>query len=275
MQYDLFNPKPKYKLISLSSGSSGNCYYLGTSQYGILIDAGIGMRTIKKYLREYGIAMETIVAILVTHDHADHIKSVGSFGGKMRIPIYATETVHSGIERSRYIQENIYESRRIIRKDEPFSIMDFCITAFDVPHDTIENVGYQIKFHDNSIVLVTDVGRITSTIANYAITANHLIMEANYDKEMLLNGHYPHHLKQRIMSGNGHLSNQDSGEFIASIYHEKLDEIWLCHLSGDNNSPELAYKTVEAALTKQSINVGSDVVLKTLSRGKPSGVKEF
>lgn len=275
MQYDLFTPTSAFRLISLSSGSSGNCYYLGTSKYGILIDAGIGMRTLKKYLRDYGVAMETIVAILVTHDHADHIKSIGGLGGKMCIPVYATETVHFGIERSKYVQDNISGSKRIIEKDTSFSIKDFEITAFEVPHDTIENVGYQIKVGGKTIVLVTDVGRITPTIEQYAKTANHLIIEANYDEEMLTNGNYPYHLKQRIISGMGHLSNRLTGELLTSIYNNHLDEIWLCHLSQDNNHPELAYKTIEYALKEKGIRVGEDVTLKTLSRGKPSGLREF
>jgi len=275
MQYELFAPVTKYKLISLSSGSNGNCYYLGTSQYGILIDAGIGIRTIKKYLREYGIALETIVAVLVTHDHADHIKSVGGLGCKMSIPVYATETVHFGIQRSHYVKDDILGSRRIIEKEKPFYIKDFQITAFDVPHDTIENVGYQICIGDKTIVLATDVGRVTDKIIDYVRTANHLIIEANYDEEMLENGRYPYYLKKRISSGMGHLSNRLTGELVCNIYHNKLDEIWLCHLSQDNNHPELAYKTVEIALKNQGINVGKDVLLRTLSRGKPSGLKEF
>lgn len=275
MQYDLFTSAPTFKIISLSSGSSGNCYYIGTSSYGILIDAGIGIRNIKKYLRDYGIALETIVGILITHDHADHIKSVGSLGGKMNIPIYATETVHYGIQRSRYIDVNISASRRIIEKEVPFFIKDIEIKAFEVPHDTIENVGYQIKIRDNVIVLITDIGRITSVVEGYAKTANHLIIEANYDEEMLANGSYPQHLKTRIVSGMGHLSNRLTGDLINSIYNKQLDEIWLCHLSQDNNHPELAYKTIELALKNNNIIVGRDVVLKTLSRGKPSGLREF
>lgn len=275
MQYDLFSSAPKYKLLSLSSGSSGNCYYLGTSQYGILIDAGIGVRTIKKNLRDYGVAMETIVGVLVTHDHADHIKSVGGLACKLNIPIYATQTVHEGIERSRCTDTSIAGARRIIEKEKEFEIKDFEITAFEVPHDTIENVGYQIKIRDKVVVLITDVGRITSTVSRYASTANHLIIEANYDEEMLRQGSYPHHLKKRITSGMGHLSNRLTGELLTSIYHESLDEIWLCHLSQDNNHPELAYKTIESALHNFGIKVGTDVILKTLSRGKPSGLKEF
>ncbi len=275
MQYDLFGQTAKYKLISLASGSNGNCYYLGTSEYGILIDAGIGMRTIKKYLREYGVAIETIIAVLVTHDHADHIKSLGGLGNKMSIPVYATETVHYGIERNYCIQESLVGSRRIIEKGETFTIKDFQITAFDVPHDTIENVGYQIKLGDETIVLATDVGRITDTLTHYASTANHLIIESNYDEEMLQNGRYPYVLKKRITSGMGHLSNRLTSELLCSIYHDNLNEIWLCHLSHDNNHPELAYKTVELALKGRGIKVGHDVILKTLSRGKPSGLKEF
>lgn len=275
MEYDLFNPAPVFKLISLSSGSSGNCYYLGTSRYGILIDAGIGTRTLKKYLRDYGVAMETIVAVLITHDHADHIKSVGGLGGKLNIPVYATETVHFGIERSKRVEADLTTSRRVIEKEVTFSIKDFEITAFDVPHDTIENVGYQIKLFGKTIVLITDAGRITDTIERYAKTANHLIIEANYDEEMLTQGNYPFHLKQRITSGMGHLSNRMTGELLTSIYEKHLDEVWLCHLSQDNNHPELAYKTVEFALKEKGINVGTDIVLKTLSRGKPSGLKEF
>lgn len=274
MQFDLFS-KSKYRLISLASGSSGNCYYLGTPSHGILIDAGIGSRTIKKYLREYGIAMETIMAVLVTHDHADHIKTIGHLGGKLNIPVYATQRVHEGIERSRYIEEKLYSSRKVIEKEQTFAIGGLAITAFEVPHDSIENVGYKIECGENTIVLATDVGRITDTIVEYASQANHLIIEANYDDEMLQRGSYPQYLKSRIVSGTGHLSNTFCGELVASIFSERLKDVWLCHLSNDNNHPELAYKTVESVLSKNGIVVGRDLELQTLSRGKPSGVKEF
>lgn len=274
MQYDLFS-KSKYRLISLASGSSGNCYYLGTSSHGILIDAGIGSRTIKKYLREYGIAMETIMAVLVTHDHADHIKTIGHLGGKLNIPVYATERVHEGIERSRYVEEKLYTAKKIIEKEQSFEIGKLKITAFEVPHDSIENVGYKIECAENVIVLATDVGRVTEKLVEYASQANHLIIEANYDEEMLQRGSYPQYLKSRIVSGTGHLSNTYCGELVASIFTDKLNDVWLCHLSNDNNHPELAYKTVEGVLSKNGIVVGKDLSLKALSRGKPSGVKEF
>jgi len=274
MQYELF-PTKKFKLLSLSSGSNGNCYYLGTSRYGILIDAGIGVRTIKKYLREYGIAMETIIAVLVTHDHSDHIRSVSSLGCRMHIPVFATESVHHGIERSRYCTDKLYGYKKIILKDTPFTINDMVITAFEIPHDSIENVGYQIKIGNDTIVLATDVGCITDRLKYYARTANHLIIESNYDEDMLHTGRYPAILKKRIVSGMGHLSNAFTGEFLAEIFDKKLQEIWLCHLSQDNNRPEIAYKTVENKLAEKGIIVGKHVLLKTLTRGKPSAYREF
>ena len=275
MQQELFPLKGKYKLVSLSSGSSGNCYYIGTSEYGILIDAGIGVRSIKKYLREYGIAIETIVGVLVTHDHADHIKSVSALGNKMHIPIYATELVHHRLSQSKYSPELLNGSKRIIEKEACFTIKNFEITAFDVPHDSIENVGYQIKINDYTIVLATDIGRITDQITKYASTANHLIIESNYDEHMLSTGHYPELLKKRITSGTGHLSNALTGDLLVDIFHKKLKEIWLCHLSQDNNHPVLAYNTVKDKLHQKGILVDKHVILKTLLRGKPSAIKEF
>lgn len=274
MQYDLFCEK-KYKFFSLGSGSSGNCYYLGSKEYGILIDVGIGVRTIQKSLREYGIPLEKIAAVLITHDHADHVKAVGAFGDKYAIPIYATQTVHNGIQRNKYINAQLITSKRVIEKEVPFNIRNFEITAFEVPHDSLENVGYRIRFDKQTFVLLTDVGRITDTIRQYASEANHLVMESNYDEVMLQNGRYPYYLKERIISGMGHISNRLSSEFIASIYNERLENIWLCHLSQDNNHPELAYKSAEIALLDRGVKVGKDVRLEALSRRKVSGLCEF
>jgi phosphoribosyl 1,2-cyclic phosphodiesterase len=274
MQYKLFT-QDKYKFFSIGSGSSGNCYYLGTNDSGILIDAGVGIRTIQKALREYGVSVNKIMAVLITHDHADHIKTVGCFGDKYNIPVYATETVHEGIHRNRAVQASLITSKRIIEKETPFFINEFEITAFEVPHDSIDNVGYHIVFNGQTFVLVTDVGRITDKIRQYACKANHLVIEANYDEYMLQAGKYPFYLKQRIKSGTGHLSNQLSAEFIAGIYNERMRNIWLCHLSQDNNHPELAFKTVEQALSANGVIIGESVKLETLSRYKVSGLREF
>jgi len=265
----------KLLFLSLASGSSGNCYYIGTASYGMIIDAGIGVRQIKKTLKDHGFNFENIQAILVTHDHADHIKSVGCLGETMCIPVYTTEKVHDGIRRSRYVEEVLIQYRRVIEKGIPFFIRDFKITAFEVPHDSSDNVGYSIEYKDQTFVIVTDAGHITETIREYVGKANHLVLETNYDEEMLKSGAYPAFLKERVSSSLGHLSNRVAAEFLSTIFTPGLKNIWLCHLSRDNNHPELAYKTVEYRLLQEGIKVGKDVALATLKRMTPSIVYEL
>lgn len=275
MELNLFPTKDKYVFLSLASGSSGNCYFLGKPSSGILIDAGIGLRTIKKTLREHGISLQNIMAVLVTHDHADHIRTVGCLGEKLHIPIYATQATHDAINRSHYVQDKLQASRRVIEKETTFSVQGFDVTAFEVPHDSFDNVGYHIHFGEHSLTLATDVGRITDRIEHFSRNAHLLVIESNYDEEMLQNGSYPAYLKKRITCGTGHLSNREAADFVVKVYSEQLSDIWLCHLSNDNNHPELAYKTVEQNLYKAGIRVGIDVALQTLNRGKSSKSKEF
>lgn len=265
----------KLTFFSLASGSSGNCYYLGTVDFGILIDAGIGIRTIRKVLKDRAVDFSKIIAVLITHDHADHIKTVGYLGEKLNLPVYATEAVHRGIEKSRYVEETLYASRRIIEKEVPFVIRDFRITAFEVPHDSTDNVGYHIEYGEHKFTFATDVGHITDTVSRYMCLANHLIIEANYDEEMLRFGSYPAFLKERVASPTGHLSNHEAAEFLATHYDPKLKDIWLCHLSRDNNHPELAYKTVDIRLFQEGVRVGKDVTLVALKRTTPSDLYEF
>jgi len=265
----------KMLFLSLASGSSGNCYYIGTASYGILIDAGINARQIKKILKDHGLIFENIQAVLVTHDHADHIKSVGCLGETLNIPIYATEKVHDGIRRSRFVEEVLIQYRCVIEKENPFYIRDFKITAFEVPHDSSDNVGYSIEYMNQTFVIVTDTGHITDTVCKYVLKANHLVIETNYDEEMLKSGSYPSFLKERVSSLSGHLSNRYTAEFLASNYTPTLKNIWLCHLSRDNNHPELAYKTVEFRLWQEGIKAGKDVSLVTLKRMTPSAVFEL
>ena len=265
----------KISFLSLASGSSGNCYYLGTPEFGILIDAGIGIRTIKKVLKDHGIEIEKIMAVLVTHDHADHIKTVGYLGEKLNIPINTTANVHRGIEKSRYVEETIVAARRIIEKEQPFQRRDFRIIAFEVPHDSTDNVGYFIEYGPHRFTFATDVGHITETVGRYICKANHLIIETNYDEEMLRFGSYPPFLKERVASPTGHLSNREAAEFIATHYTPELKDIWLCHLSRDNNHPELAYKTLDIRFFQEGIRVGKDVNLTPLKRTTPSDLYEF
>ena len=261
----------KVRFISLASGSSGNCYYLGTDTYGILIDAGIGIRTVKKTLKDFNILMESIRAVFVTHD----IKAVGHLGEKMNIPVYTTARIHEGINRSYCMTEKLSTSVRYLEKQVPMMLEDFRIESFEVPHDGTDNVGYCIEIDGKVFSFLTDLGEITPTAADYISKANYLILEANYDEEMLKMGPYPQYLKERIMSRTGHMSNSATAEFLAENITEHLRYIWLCHLSKDNNHPELAYKTVEWKLKNKGVIVGKDVQLLALKRNTPSELYVF
>ena len=266
----------KIKFLSLASGSSGNCYYLGTETYGILIDSGIGVRTIKKSLKEYGLALERVKAVFITHDHADHIKSVGTLGEKYGIPVYTTPEIHVGINKNYCMTEKLTSaSVRYIHKEEPIQLDDLKITAFEVPHDGTDNVGYCMEADNKVFSFLTDMGEITPTAAQYICKTNYLVIEANYDEEMLQMGPYPQHLKVRIAGPNGHMSNRNTATFLAENLNENLKNIWLCHLSKDNNHPDLALKTFEYIFRSKGIIVGKDVQLAALKRLTPSEFHEF
>lgn len=261
--------------MSLASGSSGNCYYLGTDSYGILIDAGIGIRTIRKRLKDEGIPFERVLAVFVTHDHADHIKSVGPLGENLFLPIYATSCTHVGINRSYVTTQKLGISAKHIEKYQPLQLRDFTIEAFEVPHDGTDNVGYFIQAGNHAFCFVTDLGEITPVVERYLLRAQYLIIEANYDAEMLRMGSYPPYLKERIASSTGHLCNAHTAEFLATHWQQHWSHIWLCHLSKDNNHPDLAYKTVELRLKEEGIVVGRDVELCALKRSVPSQLYVF
>lgn len=256
--------------MSLASGSSGNCYYLGTDSYGILIDAGISARRIKKTLKQYDIGMETIRAVFVTHDHADHIKGVGMLGEKLHIPVYATKEVHKGMNENYCMKVKLNGSVRYLEKETPFTLKDFTIESFEVPHDGTDNVGYSIDIDGVNFAFLTDLGEITPLAAQYIDKANYLILESNYDEEMLDMGTYPFYLKERIKSPIGHLCNRAAADYLAKNYREDLYHVWLCHLSRDNNHPELVSKTMEYRLKAEGILVGKDIQVEPLKRTNPS-----
>lgn len=263
------------RFFCIASGSSGNSYFISADGVSFLIDAGVGIRTTKKILKERNFDINSLHAVLVTHDHADHIRTVGYLGEKIGIPIYATADVHRGINSSYCTKTKLLNSAKIISKNEPFNIGHFNITAFEVPHDSTDNVGYYIEIGDISFAFLTDLGEITPLAASYARMANYLIIESNYDRTMLDMGPYPQALKDRIKSKNGHMSNIDTAKFLAENYNPKLKHIWLCHLSNDNNKPDLAYKTVELAMQNANIIVGRDVMLNVLERHRPSDLYSF
>ena len=264
------------KFISLGSGSSGNSYYLYTETDGLLIDAGVGIRTLKKHLHENNIRIDGISKVLVTHDHADHIKSVGVLSADYGVDVYATRDVHKGILTNYCVHKKVPgEQAKVLEKGQQVTLGEFKITPFTVPHDSTDNVGYRIECDGVVFCLMTDVGHVTDEMKPYIGEANYLVLEANYDTEMLKVGNYPQYLKDRIAGPTGHLSNRDCAEAIANNATQSLRHVWLCHLSEENNHPVLAEKTVEQVLRSYGIIVGKDFKLDVLKRKTVSAVFEL
>ena len=259
---------------SFASGSSGNCYYLGNYHSGILIDAGISARTIYRNLRNMGLDFSNIAGVLVTHDHADHIRAVGTIGERFRVPIYATAEVHDGIDHNYGLLEKLRTSRRFYKLGEEFHILGMKVNTFHVSHDSTDCVGYVIDYQGERFMIATDVGCVNDELEDYVATANHIVIEANHDEQMLLNGPYPTYLKERILSDVGHMSNATCARVLADNYHDGLRDIFLCHLSQENNDAQLAYQTVYDAL--KEVGAPLDAInLVPLPRIEPTEIYTF
>lgn len=263
--------------LSFGSGSSGNSCYIGTKEGGIIIDAGIRADLIEETLRKHGIGMRSIRGLLLTHDHNDHVKfSYNLLRGNRHLSLFCTPRVLNGLLRRHSISKRIKEYHTPIFKEIPFKIGSMEITAFEVPHDGSDNMGFSIEMGDRRFVLATDIGSVTDRARHYMSLANYLVIESNYDADMLRTGRYPEYLKARIFASNGHLDNRDAAAFLSEIANPALKHIFLCHLSQDNNTPERAIAAVRNALEARGLKVGrgeetiadrkSDVQLTALPR---------
>lgn len=245
------------KYISFGSGSSGNCSYLGNDEGGILIDAGIDMRKVVDGLEANGISPESIKGIILTHDHSDHVRFVYAFLRKYKsTALFCTNRVLSGIFRRHSISRRIRDFHVAIFKEIPFKTAGFEITAFEVPHDGTCNSGFSIAYGDSRFVIATDLGTVTDRARYYMSQADYLVIESNYDSKMLDEGPYPEYLKNRIRTSTGHLDNAEAASFVAEIYSPRLKYVFMCHLSEDNNSPEVARRTMTEALSNKGITAG-------------------
>ncbi len=242
------------KFKSLSSGSCGNCYFLGIFDAGVcecsvLIDAGVSTRRLTKELGRDGVSTDSIAAILITHDHMDHIRSLGSFCKHLGKPVWATRTL-SGALSHRMMAGEHFNSCRHSLEEGWNSIVPERIEAkyFVVPHDAKETVGYVIRLDGFEFMIMTDAGRVTREASELAGEASCVVIESNYDPMMLSHSSYPEQLRERIRNGSGHLSNEECAEAVARFAHEGLRNVFLCHRSEQNNTAQLAYDCTRRVL---------------------------
>ena len=271
----------RLRFISFGSGSSGNCAFIGSEKGGVLIDAGVDASHVLASLKSNGIDISSVHGIILTHDHSDHLRYAYTLlRANRHMLLYCTPRCLNGIFRRSSISRRIKDYHKPIYKETPFQVGDLTVTAFETSHDGTDNVGFAIDLDDNHFVVTTDTGIITERADHYMRQANYLMLESNYDSDMLDNGPYPHYLKARIRSERGHLDNAVSAEYVGKILSDKLTHIFLCHLSSDNNTPAIAVDTMSRAIqatgrtvgaaTGSVLTAGVDVQLSPLPRYEDS-----
>lgn len=237
------------RLCSIASGSSGNCIYVGSDHTNLLVDTGISGKRVEFGLNSLDLTSRDLDGILVTHEHSDHIKGLGVMARKCGVPIYATEGTIRAMEESGQlgrIPEGIF---RILREDEDCQIGDLQVHPFRISHDAAQPVGYRIAHGGKQVGIATDMGTYDAYTVDNLSGLDALVLEANHDVNMLQVGSYPYYLKQRILGKRGHLSNEMAGKLLCRLLHDNLKDIFLGHLSRENNYEALAYETVCAEVT--------------------------
>jgi phosphoribosyl 1,2-cyclic phosphodiesterase len=235
-----------FTVCSLFSGSKGNCTYVRAGETEILIDAGVSAGAICRSLRQLGTDLSHISAILITHEHSDHIKGLEVVCKKYAPAVHLTETSALRITAGAHLQKCI-----VPHADPHFSLTlgELSVRAFPVPHDSACCVGYRLETDSHAVAIATDIGKVTKEILEAFLGAEGVIVESNHDIDMLLrNPHYPPALKERILSGCGHLSNDFASRFLAYLAESGTRHALLAHLSKENNTPELALSTLQSKL---------------------------
>lgn len=251
---------------SLCSGSCGNASLLSCGDTTIMIDAGLGIRTLKKSFKELAIDPNQLAAIFVTHDHADHIRGLESFAVDFSLPVYASPLVYKALHHATYLHGGLMNHLALMELGQPLTLGAMEISSFEVPHDATQNVGYRITGPSGCFTLMTDVGEVTAEVEAAIREANYLVIESNYDEEMLRTGPYPMMLKRRILGGNGHLSNREAACTVTRNYRPDLRFLALCHLSGQNNNPTVARESMSNALLEIGVQPDRDLQLEVLQR---------
>lgn len=247
------------RFCSLFSSSSGNCTYIGGASGGILIDVGVSAKRTAEALKGIGVELDSIGAIFVTHEHSDHISGLRVFAGSHGIDVYTSQGTLNALETMNIL--TVKYTARVI----PKSGVETCgmfISAFSTSHDSNESVGYMIMTPDSRrITVATDTGIVNEDTMQALLGSDLVMIESNHDVGMLQNGPYPYFLKRRVLSNEGHLSNDACADTAKNLLHNGTTRFVLGHLSKQNNFPKLAYQTTYAAFCETGAQENTDFVL--------------
>ncbi|HHX59721.1 MAG TPA: MBL fold metallo-hydrolase [Epulopiscium sp.] len=262
----------KFELCTIASGSSGNCIYIGTDKYKILVDAGISGKRIAAGLEQIGVEPDEIQGVFITHEHSDHIKGAGIISRKYNWPIYATQGTWDVMLEEKKIGKVSEENIKIVDKGRPMHFSGLEIMPYSIYHDAADPVGYTFCYGQKKMSIATDLGHVDQTIINELKNSHLILLESNHDVRMLQAGGYPYYLKQRILGENGHLSNELAAEALLGVYNENLEHAILGHLSRENNFPDLAYITTKNKLQSNGIEVGKDIKVSVANKDEISEI---
>ena len=258
-----------FKFCNLYSGSSGNCSFIETDKTKILIDCGVSFKRIKEGLESIGEDINDLDAILITHEHSDHIKGLGVLSKNVDIPIYANKKTLDEIEKKYFIS-----TTKPFKTNDTFEIKDIKVHPFAIPHDAADPVGFTIDYKNTKISIATDIGHVENKLYKNLNESSFVLLESNYEPDMLKSSSYPYSLKHRILGPEGHLSNEDASQVIKSLVNNGLNNIMLGHLSKENNFPELAYQTTVNELIENNVDIGK-LQLSVADRDKVNKVIEI
>ena len=258
---------------NLYSGSSGNCLFIKYKETRIIIDAGLSGIAIERALKKIDEEASDIDAIVVTHDHSDHIFGVGVMSRRYDIPIYANSGTWSQMSASigKIKEKNIKQ----FKVKNEFEIGSFGINSFSTPHDAQDPVAFCFMTGQKKITTATDIGHMNEDLLHNLEKSDLLLLESNYDVNMLNAGPYPYFLKKRILGSNGHLSNEIAAATVCELVKKGMTRFILGHFSKENNYPLLAYETTKEALCLKGIKVGVDVDLEIALRDKVGNIFEI
>ncbi len=245
-------------LCPLASGSRGNSVYLQTEKTRILIDAGLSFAQLGKRLAEINVDFSQIEAVLITHEHMDHIAALKGLIEKFNLPVFCNSETAKGIYRSLHILPKF----KIFSADEPFAFQDLIIHPFSIQHDTLDPVGFIFLYKNLKIGICTDLGIATTSIVKQLEKCNYLYLEANHDLNMLFASNRPEVLKRRISSRQGHLSNDEAFSLLEKLLHPEMKHIFLAHLSEECNSEKLLEKKLLEFLQNNKSKVGNSLALQ-------------
>jgi phosphoribosyl 1,2-cyclic phosphodiesterase len=242
----------------LASGSRGNCLFVSCNHFSFLIDAGLSGVEVKRRLNAVKLEPESLNAIIITHEHSDHVKGAGVLNRRYNIPVYITKKTWKACSNLGEIND-----LRFFECGKSFKINQIKINPFSISHDAADPVGLTLEYNSHKLGVATDLGIATTLVKDHLNNSTVLYLESNHDPDMLINGPYPWHLKQRIKGRTGHLSNMDAKDLIQALKIQDLQHVILAHLSEENNCPQTAYEEVLKGLN------GSDVTLHVASPDKP------